>query len=454
MTGLFGSLSFRLALTYVGLFVTSLLMIAGTFYLIAIHMPLEAVRTQVEQEARILRNTYVVDGSDALVASLREHEAKSGPRKTFHAFIDTSGHTISANLRSWPREPADGWLRLEADDYLEGDEVDYEPLTLDHRFADGARLLVGRDIEDISEVEEVLQSGALAVVAVAIIVGLVGGGLMSFEIGRRIETFSSTARRVMAGDLSQRVPVRGSRDDFDRLAETLNLMLARIEEAVEAVRRVSDSVAHELRTPLSRLRADLEDAIAGPDRDRAAKLAAASDEADRLDRIFHAVLRIARIESGRHSANMRTVDLSTLLEDAVDYYRPAAEEADIAFTAAIEPELKITADADLIFQAVTNLIDNAIKYTGPGGRIMLVAHGHAGSVIVELTDNGQGIEAEHRTRVTERFYRTPSAKDVTGIGLGLTLVAAVAALHDSQVSFEDAEPGLRVRWRLQVGRST
>ncbi|MGE0776570.1 MAG: ATP-binding protein, partial [Sphingomonadaceae bacterium] len=365
-----------------------------------------------------------------------------------------NGRTISANLRSWPREPADGWLRLEADDYLEGDEVDYEPLTLDHRFADGARLLVGRDIEDISEVEEVLQSGALAVVAVAIIVGLVGGGLMSFAIGRRIETFSSTARRVMAGDLSQRVPVRGSRDDFDRLAETLNLMLARIEEALEAVRRVSDSVAHELRTPLSRLRADLEDAIAGPDRDRAAKLFSATDEADRLDRIFDAVLRIARIESGRHSANMRTVDLSTLLEDAVDYYRPAAEEADIAFTAAIEPELKVTADADLIFQAVTNLIDNAIKYTGPGGRIMLAAQGRAGSVIVELTDNGQGIEAEHRTRVTERFYRAPLAENVPGIGLGLSLVAAVAALHDSQIAFEDADPGLRVRWTLQIAQST
>ena len=454
MTGLFGSLSFRLALTYVGLFVTSLLMIAGTFYLIAIHMPLEAVRTQVEREARILQNTYVVDGSDALLAGLREHQTKSGPLKTFHAFIDANGRTISANLPSWPGEPAEGWLRLEADVYLEGDEVDYEPLTLDHRFADGARLLVGRDIEDISEVEEVLQSGALAVVAVAIIVGLVGGGLMSFAIGRRIETFSSTARRVMAGDLSQRVPLRGSRDDFDRLAETLNLMLARIEEAVEAVRRVSDSVAHELRTPLSRLRADLEDAIAGPDRDRAAKLTSATDEADRLDRIFDAVLRIARIESGRHSANMRTVDLSTLLEDAVDYYRPAAEEADIAFTAAIEPELKVTADTDLIFQAVTNLIDNAIKYTGPGGRIMLVAHARAGSVIVELTDNGQGIEAEHRTRVTERFYRTPSAENVAGFGLGLSLVAAVAALHDSHVTFEDADPGLQVRWRLQVGQST
>ncbi|MGE3744697.1 MAG: ATP-binding protein [Sphingomonadaceae bacterium] len=454
MTGLFGSLSFRLALTYVGLFVTSLLVIAGTFYLIAIHMPLEAARTQVEQEARILRNTYVVDGSDALLAGLREHQTKSGPHKAFHAFIDANGRTISANLRSWPREPADGWLRLEADDYLEGDEVDYEPLTLDHRFADGARLLVGRDIEDISEVEEVLQSGALAVVAVAIIVGLVGGGLMSFAIGRRIETFSSTARRVMAGDLSQRVPVRGSRDDFDRLAETLNLMLARIEEALEAVRRVSDSVAHELRTPLSRLRADLEDAIAGPDRDRAAKLISATDEADRLDRIFDAVLRIARIESGRHSANMRTVDLSTLLEDAVDYYRPAAEEADIAFTAAIEPELKVTADADLIFQAVTNLIDNAIKYTGPGGRIMLAAQGRAGSVIVELTDNGQGIEAEHRTRVTERFYRAPLAENVPGIGLGLSLVAAVAALHDSQIAFEDADPGLRVRWTLQIAQST
>ncbi len=450
MNRLFGSLSFRLASTYVGLFAASMLLVVGTFYLIAIHLPLERTRDEVEREAKALQNSYIVDGAAALVARLDAREKAPAMRRTFHAFIDPQGRVVSANLRSWPHQPAEGWLRLEADDYFEGDEVDYEPLTLDHRFDDGARLLVGRDIEDISEVEEVLQSGALAVLAVALVVGLVGGTLMSLAIGRRIEAVSSTARRVMAGDLSQRVPIRGSRDDFDRLAETLNLMLARIEEALEAVRRVSDSVAHELRTPLTRLRADLEDLASGDEEGRDARLTAAIGEADRLDRIFDGVLRIARIEAGRHDAAFGPTDLSTLLDDAVDYYRPAAEECGIALSADIQPGLSLAADRDLLFQAMANLLDNAIKYVPAGGEIALSAVAGAGAITIALADNGPGIAPEHRARVTERFYRAPIAGDVPGIGLGLSFVAAVAALHRSAIMFEDAGPGLRVRWTLPI----
>lgn len=451
MKALFGSLSFRLALTYVALFAASMLLVVGTFYLTAIHLPLEETRSEIEREAKALANIYIVDGKDALVARLKARENATSRRRTFHAFIDRQGQVVSANLPSWPHQSTDDWLRLEADHYLEGDEVDFEPLTLDHSFADGARLLIGRDIEDISEVEEVLQSGAVAILAVALLVGLLGGALMSRAIGRRIEAVNATARRVMAGDLSQRVPLRGSGDDFDRLAETLNLMLARIEEAVEAVRRVSDSVAHELRTPLTRLRADLEDAVSGGESDRETRLQAAIGEADRLDRIFDAVLRIARIEAGRHAATIRAIDLSGLLDDAIDYYRPAAEERDIVIDTVIEPGLQVAADADLLFQAMANLIDNAIKYVPSGGRIMLSARAEMDGVVIDLADNGPGIAAEHRARVTERFYRAPAVEHVPGMGLGLSFVAAAAAFHRSTIVFGDAAPGLRVRWTLPAG---
>ena len=448
MKRLFGSLSFRLALIYVGLFAASLLLVVGTFYLIAIHLPLEQARGEVERDAKFLQNTYIVDGAAALATRLQARDKAPASRRAFHAFIDPAGRVVSANLRSWPRERAEGWLRLEADDYLEGDEVDYEPLTIDHSFADGARLLVGRDIEDISEVEEVLQSGALGVLAVALVVGLVGGALMSRAIGRRIEAVSSTARQVMGGDLAQRVPLRGNRDDFDRLAETLNLMLERIEEAVEAVRRVSDSVAHELRTPLTRLRADLEDMASVPEDGREERLAAAIGEADRLDRIFDAVLRIARIEAGRHAAAFTLTDLSTLLDDAIDYYRPAAEEGELELKTAIGPGLKVVADRDLLFQAMANLIDNAIKYTPAGGTIELTATAINRSVVIELRDNGPGVPAPALARITERFFRAAPTSGIPGAGLGLSLVAAIAALHGSKIAFECLEPGLGVRFTL------
>lgn len=448
MKALFHSLSFRLALTYVGLFAASLLVVLGTYYSVVIHLPLEAAKAEVEREARSLQNTYIVDGAEALAKRLRVRERTPGARRAFHAFIGRDGRVISANLPSWPNQLSEGWWRLEADDYLEGDEVDYEALTIDHGFEDGARLLVGRDVENISEVEEVLASGTLVVLAVALVVGILGGGLMSLAIGRRIEAVNATARRVMAGDLSQRVPVRGSRDDFDRLAETLNHMLARIEESLEAVRRVSDSVAHELRTPLARLKGDLEAAAGKIDPDRDASLAQAIAEAERLEKIFDAVLRIARIEAGRHDAAMRSVDLSTLLEDAVDYYRPAAEERRISLISSIAPGLTAVADSDLVFQAMANLIDNAIKYAPAGGAVTLTAVSADDGVEIMLADNGPGIAADHRDRVTERFYRAPMAADLPGEGLGLSMVAAVAALHGSVLALEDGAPGLCVRWTI------
>jgi signal transduction histidine kinase len=448
LRALIGSLSFRLALTYVALFVVSMLLVLGAYYLIVIRLPLEDAKRQVEREEAVLSNVYIVDGQAALVARLQAREEAPDPRKPFHAFIDRHGAVVTANLPSWPRRATSNWLRLEADAYFDGDEIDYEAIALDRRFDDGARLLLGRDIENISRVEETLGSGAFSALGVAIVVGLIGGALMSLAIGRRIEAVGATARQVMAGDLSQRVPVRGSNDDFDRLAETLNLMLARIETAVEAVRRVSDSVAHELRTPLARLKADLDDAMAGDPGERDGRLHSAVAEAERLETIFDAVLRIARIEAGRHAAAMRPVDLSTLLDDVADYYRPAAEECGLAFEAAIDPALMVEGDADLIFQAMANLFDNAIKFTPRGGSIQLSARGTAEVVTILLVDSGPGIAPADRGRVTERFYRGAATAHAAGAGLGLSLVAAVAELHRSVIGFEDAIPGLRVRWTL------
>lgn len=449
MRGLIGSLSFRLALTYVGLFVTSLLVVLGTYYAIVIAAPLDRATTQVKREAQVLANIYIVDGQGALLAALRERDRVPHVRKPFHAFINADGKVVSTDLPSWPRHSSDRMLWLEADDYLDGEEIDYEVLTVDRTFEDGARLLVGADIQDIAGVQEPLFAGAPIVLAISVVVGLLGGALMSRAIGRRIEAVGRTARQVMAGDLSQRVPVRGSSDDFDRLAETLNLMLGRIEQAVEAVRRVSDSVAHELRTPLARLKAELEEVASTPQPVKE-RMAVAVAEAERLEKIFDAVLRIARIEARRHAATMSPVAFTTLLEDAADYYRPAAEERGIEISTDIAPDLLLQGDRDLLFQAVANLLDNAIKFSPLGGVISLVAAREGDHLTLLLSDEGSGIPAAERERVTERFYRGTTAEATEGAGLGLSLVGAVADVHPSTLSFEDARPGLRVRWTFRI----
>jgi signal transduction histidine kinase len=442
------SLSLRLALLYMALFTASVLVIGAVHYRITVHGPLLAVKERVRAEMRGLADLQRAEGTGALAQRLAQRASADGGRLPYHALIGAGGGVITANLPGWPREHADGWLRLDADQQDQGEQVDHEALTLDAMLEDGTRLLVGRDIEDIDELEEKLLTAVVGVVAATLVLGLIGGLLMSRAIGSRIATVTQAARRVMEGDLAGRIPLRGSGDDFDRLNATLNDMLARIGQLFESVRRVSDSVAHELRTPLSRLRARLE-AL----RQAGAPLAPgqiddAIEEIAGLEKTFDAVLRIARIEGGRHDSVTAAVDVSAMLRDAAELYGPAAEERSLRLEADIAVGLTVQGDRDLLFQSVCNLLDNAIKYTPPGGRVGLAARRDGGHVETIVTDTGPGIPAEHRPRVIERFFRVPATSGAPGAGLGLSLVAAVTDRHGGTLAFEDARPGLLVRWRI------
>jgi signal transduction histidine kinase len=271
---------------------------------------------------------------------------------------------------------------------------------------------------------------------------------MSRVIGRRIESISEAARGVMEGNLAGRVPMLGSGDDFDRLAEVLNDMLNRIENLVESVRRVSDSVAHELRTPLARLHATLDDLAKAPEVSRPQLIADAIAEAEQLTVVFDAVLRISRIESGRHARQVEAVDVSGLLTDAAELYAPASEAREQVLETEIEPGLRVAGDRDLLFQAICNLLDNAVKYAPEKGRIRLSGKRGGSHIVIFITDDGPGIPEQHRNRVTERFYRVDSTASIEGAGLGLSLVAAVAEHHRSTLEFTDAAPGLSAIWTL------
>ncbi len=441
------SLSFRLTLIYAVLFVASFALAGGLYYWLAIERPMGAVRHGLEAERDVLVAHYRRDGAAALVPLLERRQRMPAERAAYHALLRPDGGVVTANLPSWPRTWSTDWLRVEADIAREGDEDEHEPILLDTQLGDGGRLLIGRDIEDLDELEDAVTAAVGWLLPALLLLGLTGGALMSLAIGRRLEAVSDAARRVIDGDLSGRIALRGTRDDFERLAETLNLMLARLEGSMEAVRRVSDAVAHELRTPLARLQATLQELEADPVR-REALLGEAVAEADRLQAIFEAVLRISRIEAARYAGGTAEVDLSALLEDAVDYYQPEAEAREQRLETAIAPGLRIHGDCDLLFQATLNLIDNALKYSPRGGCVLVSGTEEAGSILFSVTDNGPGIPPELHEKVTERFFRAPEAASEPGLGLGLTLVSAVAAYHQSKLDFADAGPGLSVRWRF------
>ena len=454
---LLGSFSFRLALFYAVLFTISVSVLLALYYWSAIYRPMEAVRADIRGESAQYAAAYRTQGPVAVAHLLDRRAAATAARQGYHVLFAPDGRVLTTNLPSGPggvtmSSLTNGgsearWLRIETDVYRDGAQDEHEAMVLDQPLPDGARLLMGRDVDDLDDIQEAILEGGIWLPPAILILVVVGGALMSRAIGRRIETVTGAAREVMAGDLSKRVTVRGTKDDFDRLGETLNLMLERIEASIEAVRRVSDSVAHELRTPLARLLATLHE-LEADTTPNPALLAEAVAEADRLQDVFEAVLRIARIEAASYAGETAELDLSALLEDAAEYYQPAAEVRGQRLTTEIRPDLRIRGDRDLIFQAVLNLLDNAVKYAPQGGRITLGAADRGETVLVSVTDNGPGIPDELHGKVTERFFRAPAAAAEPGLGLGLALVSAVADHHGSSLAFADAGPGLRVEWRL------
>jgi signal transduction histidine kinase len=438
------SLSFRLAVIYGMLFTASVGVLAGVYYWAAIKGPLETAEAQLVDEAAGLRDIYRRGGPDALSAALERRAGAGAPRLAYHALIRPDGSAVTANLPSWPTARQSRWLRIEADVSREGSEDEYEALVLDEMLPGGGRLLIGRDIEDLEELEEGIANTAAWLLPALVLLSIAGGLLMSRAIGKRIEAVSSAARQVIEGDLSQRIPVGGSNDDFDHLARTLNAMLDRLEGSIEAIQRVSDSVAHELRTPLARLRAELIEMEADSPGERIAR---AVEETERLGAIFDAVLRISRIEARPPAERAAAVDLTTLIADAVELHEPAAEAKQVTLEADLAPGLAVPGDRDLLFQAISNLLDNAVKYVPARGRVRISARAGQDRVTLSVIDDGPGVPAEFRHKITERFFRAPGM-EAPGFGLGLALVAAVARHHRSELRFADAAPGLAVEWRL------
>ena len=443
------SLTFRVTLAYLCFLTLTFAVVLGTAWWIGVHLPIERVEEQVAGEARQVVAAYSSAGPAEALRLLKSRRPDAGVGMAFHALLEKDGRPILANLPSWPSEAQGGWQYYEADLYHDGDEDDHVSLSLDFALGDGRRLIIGRDIEDIDYRRQLIEQGAIWVSIALPFLGLLGGWLMSGVIGRRLERFNRTARTVMSGDLSGRVEVGGSGDDFDRLSATLNLMLDRIEQLVASVSRVSDSIAHELRTPLARLRTELEALAENGDEGQRAGVRAAILETERLQQTFDALLRIARLETGRHMLAAGDIPVDSLLADAVELYEPEAEARGQRLTLDVEPGLAVSGDRNLLFQAVVNLVDNAVKFAPAGGLIEVTGEARGGSVVLAVRDNGRGVTAEERGRVAERFYRAPGTEALPGTGLGLALAAAVATATGGRLDFPGVEKGFVARLTLR-----
>ncbi len=433
------SFSVRLMLTYLGLFLFSVLLLLGLVWYVGIERVEADVRTEIDREFRLLEQAYAADGQSALVALLDQRARDRHERMAFHVFLGPDRQLVTGNLPSFPRVHRGEWITIEADRYADGGEDDHFALARDKVFANGARLIIGRDVEDISELQENLTRSLLWVILGSLLLGGAVAVIMARAIGQRLDNISRTARRVMGGDLSQRIPVSGSGDEFDGVSITLNAMLARIQDSVAAVSRVSDHVAHELRTPLTRLMADVEQLrLSKFDPVEEGLVARVAQETERLNRIFDTVLRAARLEVGRHKLVRDPIDLSRVAHEIAELYHAAAEEADISLEVSAADKVIVDGDPDLIAQALANVLDNALKYGGVGCRIDVVVQQHAAGALLTVSNSGSMFPVDEIDRITERFYRGAVSEGHAGEGLGLSLVAAVIAAHGGSLSFANS----------------
>lgn len=439
--------AFRLTLAYTAVFGVSVLILLTAIYWATAQNISRTIDDAISAEIDALAQNYRARGLRGLMQAIDKRTGPGNVSGALYLLTDPRYRPLAGNVSAWPVNAAEqgSWVVFP----LAGDgaEAAYGRARA-FNLSGGFHLLVGRDTRALDRFQDLMAEAMAWALAGTLVLGLGGGALVGRRVLARIDAINRGAETIMRGDVSHRMGTTGSGDEFDRLATTLNAMLDQIERLMTGIRTVSNNVAHDLRSPLTRMRARLEQAVAhgGSAEELRETCASVMAEADQLLTTFNALLSIAEAESGVPLAEAVDVDLGALVEDVADLYGPVAEEAGLTMTAEAAAGAVISGSRELLFQALANLVDNAIKYTPEGGRVRIAAAAHPPALVVE--DNGPGIAAEDRARVVERFVRLDTARTTPGNGLGLSLVAAIARMHGAALDLEDAAPGLRAAMRF------
>jgi signal transduction histidine kinase len=438
-TEVFRSTSLRLAAVYTAAFALSVVVL-GVITLFATRAALgRQFDARIDAEASALAQEFRTEGLSGVVQAVEERERTPGALD--YGLQAPNGRPVAGRLAG-SHVPL-GWstLRMAAPG---GEAQSLRVLTT--TLPQGYRLVIGADDEQTEALEGAVLQGFGWALAGVVVLGALGGYGLSYGVHRRLAAMTGAAEAIIDGDLARRIPVRGSDDDLDRLAVTFNRMLDRISALMESLRQVSSDIAHDLRTPLTRLRQRLEASrtLRRPT-DRAEALSGALEDVDAILDTFAALLRIAQIEGGARRAAFRPVDLTALARGVVDDFAPSAEDAGQSLCIEDGGPLVVEGDPELLTQMLVNLVENALRHAGANARVRVLTAAEGGDATVSVADNGPGVPKRERQRIFDRFYRLEASRSTPGSGLGLALVAAVARLHGAVVSLSDAKPGLSVR---------
>ncbi|WP_150288113.1 HAMP domain-containing sensor histidine kinase [Rhabdaerophilum calidifontis] len=454
--GAFGQIirtsAFKLSAVYLVIFLIFAVFVLGYIAWNTRRLLDAQITETIETEIAALAEQYRQGGMRRLITIIERRGRQSG--SFIYLLVDARGDSITGNaiLRVPALQQNPGWTEARFNWPDEPEEVQRLARLRVFVLPSGVRLFVGRDLEERARLNEVIRRARGWSLVMVLLLGGFGAWFVTKRVLARVDAIAASSARIMEGSLSERLPVSNTDDEFDRLAHHLNQMLDRIGELMAGLRELSGNVAHDLRTPLTRLRNGAEESLrkATTLAESREALERAIEESDQLIRIFDALLMIARAEAGNLAQSLQPLAVDEMLSGIAELYEPLAEEAGMPLSVAIEPGLMLRANRELIGQAIANLLDNALKYGKPepdvpdGTAGIDLAARRAGETIeIAVTDRGAGIPAGDRERVTERFVRLDPSRAQPGFGLGLSLVAAVARLHGGQLRLEDNAPGLR-----------
>lgn len=442
------SASFRLALFYAVLFMASAGALFATVYVTASAAMQNDMAAVLRSEAYQLLDIHRRSGLAGLAEQIarRMNFRTRGP--IFYLLQAPNGRVVVGNLPGMP--PVNGVIDFVPQSDAPAPDADGDRAKLTGfglTLPDGSFLLVAQDAARLTDMQHAIVRAFAWTSGLTLLLAIAGGAFLGNSFLRRIDTITRTSRAIMEGDLSARIPARGTQDEIDQLIDNLNAMLGRIQQLMDGLRQVSSDIAHDLRTPLGRLRQHLEDARerARTTADYDAATDAAIAEADALLETFSALLRIAQVEAGAQKSAFTEVDLSALARSVGEAYQPAAEDSGHRLDMRIEDGVRMTGDRQLLAQMLSNLVENALRHTQASSTVSLALRHKGTSFEIEVADNGPGIPEAERGRVFDRFYRLDRSRTTSGSGLGLALVKAIAGLHGLTIELTDRKPGLGVK---------
>jgi signal transduction histidine kinase len=444
----------RLALGYGAIFILGVGALLGTVYFLTTTLIENNVDAVISAELEGLTDEYHRDGLPGLASELSYRGDSWNGIGAVYLLVDKNLVKEVGNLKDWPFDdiPSGQWTQFPIQD--PANAVVTHPVRASILLLpDGHRLLVGVDVTQQRRFLNTFRSATLWGIGLTALAGAIAGYFLSRRLMRRVQSVAETCDAIVGGELDRRLPMDGSQDEFDALAQAVNNMVDRLAENAQLLRATFDSAAHDLRGPLYRLRGRLEDAGRMPSTEAPVRagIDAALTELDRVQRTLATLLQIAQAESGMTAANRASVDLADLITDLGELYEPAAREKHLTLRVQAIGQCQVNGNRQLLAQAVANLVENSLKYIAVGGHIEIHAQRDAQTVWLMVADDGPGIAQQDRAAALKPFVRLDSAQSKEGSGLGLSLVVAIARLHRAQLLLEDNQPGLRVRLGFAAG---